>query len=168
LTEKGDIVAKVDKHVALTVGNGVKRNIQRKSVPGIRAQAIAIGAIAEGAGLAAAATLADTTITRLNNLARDNPVFAEMLQEAQAIAASVLEAAAYKRALHGTPQAIYQRGEHVGDKIVYSDSLAMFLLKALDSKRFNVRSIEVSGPGGGAIAIAVKHYDAAGLVVSEQ
>lgn len=79
-------------------------------------------------------------------------VFARAHDLAKAAAGDRLEEEAYRRAVSGIDQEIWHKGEVVGRKKVYSDTmLAMLLNGALPSKY--VRRTQITGPGGGPLQV---------------
>lgn len=61
---------------------------------------------------------------------KDDPNFAERFHEARDRATEVLEAEAWRRAVHGVREPLVSMGEIVGHKQVYSDTLLCLLLRA--------------------------------------
>ena len=83
---------------------------------------------------------------------RDDPQFAKDFEEARVIAAGHIEDAAYSRAVQGILQPVYQRGQLVGMRREFSDSLTIFLLKGLKPKVYRDHvSVETTGKDGGPI-----------------
>jgi hypothetical protein len=76
--------------------------------------------------------------------ARNDAEFKKAWDEAREVAAQSLEDAAYRRAKTGYLRPVYQRGMLVGMERVYSDSLAMFLLKGMKPQVYRDR-VEHSG-----------------------
>lgn len=79
---------------------------------------------------------------------RDDVLFAERWDEAIGEAVDMLEHEAHRRAFKGTQEPVFYQGEEVGYVNKYSDSLAMFLLKAHRPDKYRERSEvkqEISG-----------------------
>jgi hypothetical protein len=96
---------------------------------------------------AAAAGVNRTTVFRRR---QDDAEFAKQVEEAIDMAADKLEAEARRRALEGVEEPVYQGGQLVGTKTVYSDSLLALLLKGRRKKVFAER-VEETGADGGPI-----------------
>jgi hypothetical protein len=96
---------------------------------------------------AAAAGVNRTTVFRRR---QDDAEFAKQVEEAIDMAADKLEAEARRRALEGVEEPVYQGGQLVGTKTVYSDSLLALLLKGRRKKVFAER-VEQTGADGGPI-----------------
>lgn len=79
-----------------------------------------------------------------------DPEFAAACDEAIDIAADKLEREARRRAIDGVEEPIYQGGQLIGTKTVYSDSLLALLLKGRRKKVFAER-IEQTGADGGPV-----------------
>lgn len=60
---------------------------------------------------------------------KDDPKVAERVQEAERFGVQGLYSAAVQRAVRGVEEDVYYKGDVVGQKIVYSDSLLTTLLK---------------------------------------
>lgn len=67
-------------------------------------------------------------------------------------AADVLETEAYRRAVEGVEEDVFQMGGKVGVRRIYSDALLVRLLQARRPQKFrNNVTAELSGPDGGEI-----------------
>lgn len=71
---------------------------------------------------------------------KDDPDFAQALEEAKAQAVEVLETEAIRRAVEGVEEPYYQRGQVVGSVRRYSDNLLMFLLRGMAPQKYRDRS----------------------------
>ncbi len=73
----------------------------------------------------------------LQKLRRDDEDFAEAWGQSVEAAGDVLEEEAIRRANEGTVEEIYYKGEVVGQKLLYSDQLLMFLLRGNRPEKYN-------------------------------
>jgi hypothetical protein len=83
----------------------------------------------------------DTGIARSTHyewVARD-PEYVVALREAEDVAIEAMEGEARRRAVLGTSKPVYQGGRQVGDVTEYSDTLMVFLLKALRPDKYRER-----------------------------
>lgn len=78
---------------------------------------------------------------------KDDPLFAERWDEALGEGIDLLEDAVATRAFKGVEKPVFNRGEVAGYVVEYSDSLAMFLLKAHRPEKYRERS-QVENTGG--------------------
>lgn len=79
---------------------------------------------------------------------REDVLFAERWDEAMQEAIDMLEHEAHRRAFRGTEEPVFYQGSECGYVTKYSDSLAMFLLKAHRPDKYRERSEvkqEISG-----------------------
>ena len=91
-----------------------------------------------------------------------DPLYKEKFAEAQAMAGDFLEEEAMRRAKDGISKAVYYQGEVVGEEIVYSDTLAIFLLKGAkpDKYRDNVKvETEITLKLEGALTQGIKRLE---------
>lgn len=96
---------------------------------------------------AAAAGIDRSTVFRRR---QDDEEFAQAVDEAIDMAADKLEREARRRAVDGVEEPVYQGGQLVGKRMVYSDSLLALLLKGRRKKVFAER-IEQTGADGGPV-----------------
>lgn len=82
---------------------------------------------------------------------KEDPIFAEDWDNAREDALDELEKEIWRRAMEGVEKPIYQGGKFVDSVREYSDSLAMFIMKA-NRKQYRDR-VEYSGVDGGPITI---------------
>lgn len=67
---------------------------------------------------------------------RSDPEFGELFDAAKGVALLGLETEAYRRAVHGVLEPVYQKGELVGHIRKYDTQLLIFLMKNLMRDRF--------------------------------
>lgn len=63
-------------------------------------------------------------------------VYAAAFEQAKELAADFLEDEAVRRATEGVQRAIYHKGDKIGEETIYSDTLLIFMLKAMRPERF--------------------------------
>lgn len=89
-----------------------------------------------------------------------DPEFEEAWDDALEVAADMLEMEARRRAIHGTREPVYYQGERVDTKLVYSDTLLIFLLKAARPEKFVERSeVALTGKEGGPVQFYLPERD---------
>lgn len=88
----------------------------------------------------AAAYAGWTSLHTVRAIARKDPKFAALEQEAIEIAADRLEDEAYRRAHDGVKKPVFQKGELMAEITEYSDPLTMFLLRGLRPDKYRDRS----------------------------
>ncbi len=77
------------------------------------------------------------------------PEFAEAWGRALKIGVTALEDECHRRGFEGTDEPVFHLGEQVATVKKYSDTLAIFLLKAHNPEKYRERhGYEVAGPGG--------------------
>ncbi len=81
---------------------------------------------------------------------QDDEEFDAAVRDAMEAAADKLEREARRRALEGVEEPVYQGGQLVGTKRVYSDPLLALLLKGRRKQVFADR-VEQTGPNGGPV-----------------
>lgn len=106
--------------------------------------------LAETGILSDAAAAAGVDRSNVFRRRQDDPEFAQAVEQAIDMAADKLEAEARRRALEGVEEPVYQGGQLVGTKRVYSDALLALLLKGRRKKVFAER-VEQTGADGGPI-----------------
>lgn len=95
-----------------------------------------------------------------------DPKYVELFNRMQVRAAQVLVDEAVRRGVEGVEEPVYYQGEICGTVQKYSDSVLQTLLRAFDP-RFKDKT-ELSGPGGGPIAIAPHLISLAELLSSDE
>ena len=111
------------------------------------------GALASGLSVGAACKTAGYARTSVYEYREADEGFARRWQEADSAAVELMETEADRRAMKGTLEPVFHRGEKCGSVRKYSDTLLMFRLKAKRPQTYRDRaSLEHSGPGGGPIA----------------
>lgn len=106
--------------------------------------------LAETGILSDAAAAAGVDRSNVWRRRQDDAEFAQAVEQALDMAADKLEAEARRRALEGVEESVYQGGQLVGTRTVYSDSLLALLLKGRRKKVFAER-IEQTGADGGPV-----------------
>lgn len=106
--------------------------------------------LAETGILSDAAAAAGVDRSNVWRRRQDDAEFAQAVEQALDMAADKLEAEARRRALEGVEEPVYQGGQQVGTRTVYSDSLLALLLKGRRKKVFAER-IEQTGADGGPV-----------------
>lgn len=99
------------------------------------------------------------------------PEFAEAWGKALKIGITALEDEAHRRAFDGVQEPIFHQGTQVGAVNKYSDTLAIFLLKAHAPEKYRERAgIELTGRNGGPVSFtdAERSVKAAGLLALAQ
>lgn len=81
-----------------------------------------------------------TNTSYLQRIRREDEEFARDWDLALQAAGDILEAEAVRRAVEGTRRYIYYKGDVVGEEIVYSDQLLMFLLKGIRPATYRDRA----------------------------
>jgi len=89
----------------------------------------------------------------------NDPAYALAFERAKETAADILESEARRRAIEGTDEPVFYRGEQVGKITKYSDRLLEFLLTGARPSIFGKRSLELHGEGGGAVKIQLTDED---------
>lgn len=102
-------------------------------------ESLFISALTETGSLTRAAQAAQLNPAHALLYYAQNPEFAKKYDEAISIACLAMESEARRRAFDGVDEAVYYKGEVVGSVRKYSDSLAMFLLKAYKPHVFGDR-----------------------------
>lgn len=70
---------------------------------------------------------------------RSDPAYPDLFAEAEEQAIESLEQEARRRAVHGTEEPVFWKGEQVGGVRKYSDTLLIFLLKGARPERYRER-----------------------------
>lgn len=78
----------------------------------------------------AACKMVGVSLIFVNQWRKDDKKVDEVLVEAERVGTQGLVSAAIQRAVHGTQEDVYYKGEVVGEKTNYSDGLLQTLLKA--------------------------------------
>jgi len=84
---------------------------------------------------------------------KEDPTFMEYYERAHTAYTEYLEMEAQRRAVMGVPEAVYYKGEKVGEKRNYSDSLLKFLLKGNKPDKYQDSKIEIKGGDNGNIQV---------------
>lgn len=103
-------------------------------------------ALAETGIVAKACKAVDISRVTAYEWRNEIPEFAEAWDKALKIGVTALEDEAHRRAFDGTEEGIFQQGVMVGTQRKYSDTLAIFLLKAHNPDKYRENSkVELSG-----------------------
>ena len=78
---------------------------------------------------------------------KTDPTYVEAFSEAQALAGATLEEEAIRRARDGIKRTIFHQGKPIGEELLYSDTLLIFLLKGAMPEKYSERH-EVTGKSG--------------------
>lgn len=113
-----------------------------------------IAAFKETASIKVAAKLVNIHRSVHYDWIRDVPGYKALFDASVDEAAQTIEDEITRRAVEGVVEAVYYEGKVIGGKRVYSDALAMFLLRGLRPQKYR-HSMEISGPAGGAIEAAL-------------
>lgn len=113
-----------------------------------------LGHLAECGILSDAAAAVGVDRTTVWRRRQDDADFSKAFDEAIEMAADKLEAEARRRAIDGVEEPVYQGGQLVGTRMVYSDSLLALLLKGRRKKVFAER-VETTGADGGPVQSSV-------------
>jgi hypothetical protein len=113
-----------------------------------------LAALAECGILSQAAEAAGVDRATVWRRRQDDAEFAKACDEAVDMAADKLEAEARRRAVEGVEEPVYQGGQLIGTKTVYSDSLLALLLKGRRKRVFAER-VETTGADGGPVKTQV-------------
>jgi len=109
-------------------------------------KALFIDKLAHGYTVTGAARAIEKTRQRVYQWRDEDPEFRTAWKEAKQEGIDTLQDEARRRAVEGVAEPIIVDGHVVGQKIKYSDTLLMFLLKSLDRATFGDSSkIEHSG-----------------------
>lgn len=89
-----------------------------------------------------------------------DPNYRQSMAQAEEDSIEVAEMELRRRALTGWNEPVYYKGKLVGEKRVYSDYCLGMLLRGAKPRKYRERaSVELSGPGGGAIDIEISPKD---------
>jgi len=89
------------------------------------------------------------------NWRQDSPEFAAAWERAMRAGLLALEDEAHRRAFEGTEEPVFHLGAECGTVRKYSDTLAIFLLKAHDPRKYRENaSMEITGANGGPLQIS--------------
>ncbi len=86
---------------------------------------------------------------------KEMPDFAQAWDEAMKAGMLALEDEAHRRAFEGTDEPVFYKGDECGSVRKYSDTLAIFLLKAHAPEKYREKtSMELTGANGGPVQIS--------------
>ena len=109
-----------------------------------------LAALAECGILSQASEIAGVDRIHVWRRRQTDPEFNSACEQAIDMAADKLEREARRRAIEGVEEPIYQGGQLVGTRLVFSDSLLSLLLKGRRKKVFAER-VETTGADGGPV-----------------
>ena len=113
-------------------------------------EALVITVLERGYSLGFAAEKAGIHHTTLKDWRKRDADFNQRVEDAIERGTDMIEDEAKRRAVHGVDEPVFQQGECVGLKRVYSDTLMQTILGGRRAK-YGRRTVEHSGPDGGAI-----------------
>lgn len=111
---------------------------------------IFLKAIADGSTITEAAEAAGVDRSTAWRTRDRDPEFLQAFEQALESSADILEKTARRRAIEGWEEPVYQGGQLIGSKTVYSDSLLALLLKGRRKSVFSDRT-ELTGANGGPV-----------------
>lgn len=111
-----------------------------------------VEALRESPHLMRAARAGGHTIGTFKKYKKLNPEFSEAWDDAMEEGIERAEVAVHDRAFIGVDRPVFQQGVEVGTVKEYSDSLAMFLLKAHKPEKYRERT-EVKHSGAASITV---------------
>ncbi len=115
-----------------------------------------LAAYAMTAQVASAAEAAKCNRRAHYNWLKGDPEYAEAFEQAKAEASDILEAEAVRRANLGVDEPVFYQGKECGKIRRYSDTLLIFLLKAMNPGKYrDSATIEHTGAGGQPVQINV-------------
>jgi hypothetical protein len=114
-----------------------------------------LAALARSPNVSAAALAAGVGRRTVYDYRAADDDFARRWDEALDESTDDLVGECYRRAREGCEKPVYYQGEECGRLVEYSDTLAIFLLKAHRPAVYGDKSkVELAGPGGRAIPLA--------------
>ena len=96
---------------------------------------------------------------------KHDAAYVAAFEEAQSIATETLEDEAIRRARDGVKRSIFYKDQEIGEELVYSDTLLIFLLKGAKPTKYRER-YEHSGEHGGPVQIEVVYTSPPKIVPS--
>jgi hypothetical protein len=111
---------------------------------------IFLEALANGSTITEAAAAAGVDRSTAWRTRDRDPEFLAAFEQAMESSADILEQTARRRAIDGWEEPVYQGGQLIGSKTVYSDSLLALLLKGRRKSVFSDRT-ELTGANGGPV-----------------
>jgi hypothetical protein len=112
-------------------------------------------ALAETGIVGKACVAVDISRRTAYNWREDCPEFALAWDKALKIGVTALEDEAHRRAFDGTLEPVFHQGDECGAVRKYSDTLAIFLLKAHAPEKYRENTrMELTGANGGPVQIS--------------
>lgn len=115
-------------------------------------KALFLRELSEYPNITVAARAVGVSATTVYKHRKEDPLFAERMQEALDEAVDLLEDEAHRRAFKGVEKIVFYKGDECGAVREYSDALAMFLLKAHRPNKYRERS-EVAMSGNLSVTV---------------
>lgn len=115
-------------------------------------KALFLRELSEYPNITLAARAVGVSVATIYKHRKDDPLFAERMQEALDEAVDLLEDEAHRRAFKGVEKPIFFRDQEIAKVREYSDGLAMFLLKAHRPNKYRERS-EVAMSGNLSVTV---------------
>ena len=113
-----------------------------------------LAAIAGTGNISKAATVANVARAQHYAWLKQDPEYAQAVQDAMEQAADALESEARRRAEEGVDEPVFYKGKECGVIRKYSDTLLIFLLKGGRPERYRERH-EVTGKDGAPFSVSV-------------
>lgn len=117
-----------------------------------RLKALFLRELSNHPNITVAARAVGVSLTTVYHHRKNDPLFAERMQEALDEAVDMLEHEAHRRAFEGIDKPVFFRDQEIAKVKEYSDGLAMFLLKAHRPNKYRERS-EVAMSGSLSVTV---------------
>lgn len=117
-----------------------------------RLKSLFLRELSEYPNITVAARAVGVSVATVYKHRKDDPLFAERMQEALDESVDLLEHEAHRRAFQGVEKPVFYRDQEIAKVREYSDGLAMFLLKAHRPNKYRERS-EVAMSGNLSVTV---------------